>query len=226
MKVAEYRKLHGIGVKHSHPDSRSKRTKQSVLTLNSLDTFTNSECNFSLDSPILISHNGSEFYVYKGFRKGVSYQIHYGTTIDLSEKKIVRSSQVHTSFLKLVNTFGLSHNAKIIYKLLQSYDLHVSGQANLTTLRWQQSKSPATEVVISHEQNKDLIFQGELLATAKINNGKIYKLYQILEDCPFNYVVSEMIDAEKNIAISYKLSKDIETAQKHYGESVGELLKL
>lgn len=220
MDLKEYNRICGNTAKVVPANQRSKRTKQSILTLNTSDQFLNSDSSFELDIPIHINHKGRDFYIYKGTRKGVSYQISYGTCPSLITKKAIRSSQIHSSFFSIVKTLGLSYAAKEIYKLLGSYDLHVSGQANLTTLRWNQAKQPNNEICISHEGNKDLIFSGRFVAGINIGDTKKYDLFGIDDKCPYSFVITETLESPMYLVSSYMLGRNIEDAIGQYGRDV------
>ncbi|HFG7030343.1 TPA: hypothetical protein ACGIK9_002828 [Acinetobacter baumannii] len=136
-------------------------SKLSKFFLNN-DSLQTTTSHFKPTLPLEIQVNGEIIKVIEATRTGVKFSIKclVFDELDLIKKeKIYKFSGAKSSYIRLVKKFGLSQDAKLMYKHLEVYDKHFSEQANLTTLRWTTSKLDNCLVALS-DIGKDLLFQG------------------------------------------------------------------
>lgn len=136
-------------------------SKLSRFFLNN-DSLQTTTSNFKPSIPLDLEVNGEIIKVIEATRVGVKFSIKCWIFDDLNlskKEQIYKFSGSKSSYIRLVKKFGLSQNAKLMYKHLEVYDKHFSEQANLTTLRWTTSKLDNCLVALS-DIGKDLLFQG------------------------------------------------------------------
>lgn len=137
---------------------------QAERYFNRNDIFLKSFSEFLPDEPLIIHTESEIFEVYKGYRDAYKFEItckvHSNLEIDESiRKKVIKFSAKNSSYLKLVERFGLSLEAKRLYQGLDIYGVHFTGQANLTVLQWEQ-KQLEHPIIATSDFGKDLIFRG------------------------------------------------------------------
>lgn len=179
------------------------------------DIFLKSFSEFTLDAPLLIQTKSELFEVSKGYRDAYKFEItckvHQNSEINESnKKKVLKFSSKNSSYLKLVERFGLSQEAKCLYKGLGVYGVHFTGQANLTVLKWEQ-KDFEHSIVAASDFGKDLIFQGIPVACSKIMKACGVQLYKSLrKNDEFIVTYSEENSILDRKAHSFKIINSID----------------
>lgn len=148
------------------------------------DIFLKSFSEFIPDTPLFISTETELFEVYKGYRDAYKFEItckvHPNSIFEkTNKKKVIKFSAKNSSYLKLVERFGLSQEAKILYQGLDVYGVHFTGQANLTVLQWEQKRFEHP-IIAKSDYGRDLIFQGMSLPGSKLMQDQGVQLFKSL----------------------------------------------
>lgn len=144
------------------------------------DKFLRSFSEYKPDTPLMITNENEKIEVIGAIRDAhkflIKCKIHNKQSLK-PRATTLKFSSIHCSYIKMVERFGLSKDAKCLYKGLDVYDAHFSGQANLTTLRWH-SMVDNNQITAHSDIGKDLIFNGELLAVSIVMQSANIKVYR------------------------------------------------
>lgn len=163
---------------------------------NKKDKFLRSFSEFNPESLLTIINGIEQFEVKHAIRNGHTFAIKckiYSNNAEKPRSSTLKFSAKHSSYIKLVERFGLSMEAKELYRGMDIYDTHFSGQANLTSLRWQNTVEK-NQITACSDVGKDLIFNGELIQgslTMQEANIKIYRSFHKENE----YVVTYQVES-------------------------------
>lgn len=147
---------------------------------NKNDKFLRSFSEFNPETPLVVVNGVEKFEVKSALRDGYTFTIKCKIHKESAEKprtSTLKFSAQHSSYIKLVERFGLSQEAKELYRGMDVYDTHFTGQANLTTLRWQNTVDQNLIIACSDE-GKDLVFNGELIPGSLLMQMENIKMYR------------------------------------------------
>lgn len=163
------------------------------------DVFLKSFSEYLPETPLYIRTEVELFEVSKAYRDAYKFEITckvhtvgVGVENKSIRKKIIKFSNKNNSYLKLIERFGLSLEAKTLYQGLDIYAVHFSGQANLTSLKWEQQALENPIIALS-DFGKDLIFRGAILPNSEIMESCNIKIYKSLRK-DNEYIVTYLID--------------------------------
>lgn len=161
------------------------------------DIFLKSFSEYLPDEPLFIHAETELFEVYKGYRDAYKFEITCkvhpnGIISESNKKKVIKFSAKNSSYLKLIERFGLSQEAKCMYQGLDVYAIHFTGQANLTALRWEQNQIE-NPIVAYSDFGKDLIFRGAPITGSQLMNLCGVQLYKSMRKDD-EYVVTYRIE--------------------------------
>lgn len=149
---------------------------------NKKDKFLRSFSEFNPETPLVIVNGSEKFEVKSALRDAHTFAVRCKIYSEKTEKprfSTLKFSAQHSSYIKLVERFGLSQEAKELYRGMDVYDTHFSGQANLTTLRWQNTVDQ-NQIIASSDEGKDLIFNGEQIQGSSVMRNENVKMYRSL----------------------------------------------
>ncbi len=143
------------------------------------DKFLRSFSEFNPETPLLIVNGVEKFEVKSAFRDGYIFNVKCKIYKEGAKPRTstLKFSAQHSSYIKLVDRFGLSLEAKELYRGVDVYDTHFSGQANLTTLRWQKTVDQ-NHIIACSDEGKDLIFNGALISGSPLMQMENIKIYR------------------------------------------------
>ncbi len=144
------------------------------------DKFLRSFSEFTPEPGLVVVNGNEKFEIKNALRDGHTFAVKCKIYNEKTEKprySTLKFSAQHSSYIKLVERFGLSQEAKELYRGMDVYDTHFSGQANLTTLRWQNTVDQNLIIACSDE-GKDLIFNGELIHSSPLMQMENIKIYR------------------------------------------------
>lgn len=170
---------------------------------NNKDKFLKSLSEYNPEIPLEITNVNEKIVIKSAFRDGYMFTVKckiHSTNSEKSRNSTLKFSSKHCSYIKLVERFGLSQRAKELYRGLDIYDTHFSGQANLTSLRWQHSVEENL-ITATSDFGKDLIFKGESIQgspTMQEHNIKIYRSHRKANEFVVTYQLeTECLSTEK-----------------------------
>lgn len=147
---------------------------------NKKDKFLRSFSEFNPQNPLIIVHDKEKFEVKNALRDGYKFTVKckiYSEGTEKPRTSTLRFSAQHSSYIKLIERFGLSQEAKELYRGMDVYDTHFSDQANLTTLRWPNTVDQNLIIACSDE-GKDLVFNGEQIQGSILMQKEDIKIYR------------------------------------------------